>query len=53
MNQLFKVITYCHLQNIIHRDLNPENIMIKGREKDSCLQIKLIYFGTAKISEKG
>ena len=53
MNQLFKVITYCHSQNIINRDLKPENIMITGREKKGCLQIKIIGFGTAKITEKG
>ena len=53
MNQLFKAITYCHSQNIIHRDLKPENIMITDREKNGCLQVKIIDFGTAKITEKG
>ena len=53
MNQIFKAITYCHSQNIIHRDLKPENIMITDRERNGCLQVKIIDFGTAKISEKG
>ncbi len=53
MNQIFKAITYCHSQNIIHRDLKPENIMITEREKNGCLQVKIIDFGTAKISDKG
>ena len=53
MNQIFKAITYCHSLNIIHRDLKPENIMITDREKNGCLQVKIIDFGTAKISEKG
>ena len=53
MNQIFKAITYCHSLNIIHRDLKPENIMITEREKNGCLQVKRIDFGTAKISEKG
>ena len=39
--------------NIIHRDIKPENIMITNREKNGCLQVKLIDFGTAKIFEKG
>ena len=52
-NQILKAIAYCHKMNIIHRDLKPENIMITNREKNGCLQIKLIDFGTAKIFEKG
>ena len=53
INQILKAITYCHKMNIIHRDIKPENIMIKNREKNGCLQVKLIDFGTAKIFEKG
>ena len=53
INQLLKAITYCHKMNIIHRDIKPENIMITNREKNGCLQVKLIDFGTAKIFEKG
>ena len=53
MNQLFKGMAYCHGMNIIHRDLKPENIMIAKREKNECLQVKIIDFGTAKIFEKG
>ena len=53
INQILKVITYCHKMNIIHRDIKPENIMITNREKNGCLQVKLIDFGTAKIFEKG
>ena len=53
IDQLLKAITYCHKMNIIHRDIKPENIMITNREKNGCLQVKLIDFGTAKIFEKG
>ena len=53
INQLLKAITYCHKMNIIHRDIKPENIMITNREKNGCLQVKLIDFGTAKMFEKG
>ena len=53
INQILKAITYCHKMNIIHRDIKPENIMITNREKNGCLQVKLIDFGTAKMFEKG
>ena len=53
INQILKAIGYCHKMNIIHRDIKPENIMITNREKNGCLQVKLIDFGTAKIFEKG
>jgi calcium-dependent protein kinase len=53
INQLLKAITYCHKMNIIHRDIKPENIMIANREKNGCLQVKIIDFGTAKMFEKG
>jgi len=53
INQILKAISYCHRNQIIHRDIKPENIMITKREKNGCLQVKLIDFGTAKIFEKG
>ena len=53
INQILKAVSYCHKMNIIHRDIKPENIMITNREKNGCLQVKLIDFGTAKIFEKG
>ena len=53
INQILKAMAYCHKMNIIHRDLKPENIMITNREKNGCLQVKIIDFGTAKIFEKG
>ena len=53
INQILKAISYCHKMNIIHRDIKPENIMITNREKNGCLQVKLIDLGTAKIFEKG
>ena len=47
--QLLQIVKYCHKMRIIHRDIKPENVMITKREKNGCLQVKLIDFGTAKI----
>ena len=52
MYQLLSSIFYCHNQGILHRDLKPENILVDGIEKDGCMNIKIIDFGTAKIFNK-
>ena len=44
LNQILNALECAHSYNIIHRDLNPSNIMI-----DSNLKVTLIDFGTCKI----
>ena len=46
MKQLFQAINHCHAQNIVHRDIKPDNIMIT--EDDS---VRLIDFGLSKVSK--
>jgi serine/threonine protein kinase len=41
--QVLDALSYMHSQNVVHRDINPKNIMLERR---SC--VKLIDFGTAK-----
>ena len=53
MYQIFSAINYCHKMNIIHRDLNPENILIVDRNDLGYPRIKICDFGTSKIMEKG
>ena len=53
MYQIFSAINYCHKMHIIHRDLNPENILISDRNELGYPRIKICDFGTSKIIEKG
>ncbi len=55
--QVFSGLYYLHSNNIVHRDLKLENILITEIEKDAktgknLFWIKIIDFGTAKIFEK-
>ena len=55
--QVFSGLCYLHTNNIVHRDLKLENILITEIELDEQTQrkyfwIKIIDFGTAKIFEK-
>ena len=53
MYQIFSAINYCHKMNIIHRDLNPENILIVDKNDLKYPRIKICDFGTSKIFDKG
>ena len=53
MYQIFSAINYFHKLHIIHRDLNPENILIADRNDLGYPRIKISDFGTSKIFEKG
>ena len=43
MKQLFQAVNHCHAQEIVHRDIKPDNIMIT--EDNS---VRLIDFGLSK-----
>jgi calcium-dependent protein kinase len=42
IKQLFQAINYCHLHQICHRDIKPDNIVLVNNN-----EVKLIDFGTA------
>ena len=45
MKALFNAINHCHSQDIIHRDIKPDNIMITKND-----EVKLIDFGLSKAT---
>ncbi len=47
MQKLLSAINYCHQNQIVHRDIRPENIIV-----DTKLDIKLIEWGTARRFER-
>jgi calcium-dependent protein kinase len=50
--QVFSGINYLHRNNIIHRDLKLENILIDSIDENGFYHIKIIDFGTAKFQQK-
>lgn len=46
IRQLLSCVSYCHSKGIVHRDLNPQNVLLaeSGKQK-SFENIKIIDFG--------
>ena len=52
MFQILSAMNYCHNMNILHRDLKPDNILIKKNES-GLFRVKICDFGTSYIFKKG
>ena len=52
MFQIFSAMNYCHKMKILHRDLKPDNILIK-KNQDGLCRVKICDFGTSSIFKKG
>ncbi|KAL5664634.1 hypothetical protein ACJX0J_024742, partial [Zea mays] len=48
VEQILKVVAFCHLQGVVHRDLKPENFLFSTREEHS--PMKIIDFDEAECS---
>lgn len=47
MHKILKALNHCHKENIVHRDIKPNNIMVTTDG-----EVKLIDFGLAKQFSK-
>ena len=52
MFQILSAMNYCHKMKILHRDLKPDNILIK-KNQDGLCRVKICDFGTSAIFKKG
>ena len=52
MKQIFQALSYLHSNNIVHRDIKCENILIECSDDNDDFNIKLIDFGTCNYISK-
>ena len=52
MFQILSAMNYCHKMKILHRDLKPDNILIK-KNQDGLCRVKICDFGTSAIFKRG
>ena len=53
MEQILRALNYLHTNNLVHRDLKPDNIVLSYSEDKNLfedLQLKLVDFGLASIN---
>ncbi|MCG8459108.1 MAG: serine/threonine protein kinase [Holophagales bacterium] len=49
-DQIFDAVHHAHSEGVIHRDLKPDNIMVRGEEGGET--IKILDFGLAKLRDR-
>jgi calcium-dependent protein kinase len=50
MHQTLLAVQHCHENNVIHRDLKPQNLLLKAPVKDiDQAEVKVVDFGASKI----
>jgi len=50
IRQILEALCYCHANNLVHKDLKPENIMVD--KQGDINRIKIVDFGTAQTFDK-
>lgn len=51
LGEVCAAVDFAHRRNVIHRDLKPDNIMLKRRDEGS-VTVKVLDFGLAKMIEE-
>lgn len=52
-NKLVQAVKHCHDNDIMHRDIKPDNVLVNTDKDGNIQDLKLIDFGLAcKISDK-
>src|SRR6476646_5096507 len=53
LRQAAEGLAYAHGRNMVHRDIKPDNLMLKAAEGSGALTVKITDFGLARLSEGG
>ncbi|EEQ99974.1 mitogen-activated protein kinase, putative [Perkinsus marinus ATCC 50983] len=48
LRQMFAGLCFCHEQGVLHRDVKPQNVLIKGNMHSGSACLKLADFGLAR-----
>ena len=49
LNELLRILQFCHQKQVIHRDIKPENIIRRQNPPKTRGQIVLVDFGASKV----
>lgn len=51
IKQVLSCLNYCHLKNVVHRDMKPENILLESSNSADYDRIKITNFSSSAICD--